>query len=251
MARARCTSVAQPPAWPGAQVHADGSLRLGEVRAFQAEFMLTNVDLESIARLQSDVRRPNAGRVSGRITLNGRDPADVHGYRGKVQLDLDDASLVYMPVFRELDRFLGSSRGGLFEDGDLLATIANKQVNVEMLTLAGRLAQIHATGTVGFDQQLDLEVLVNTNQIISQSGQALVRLIPGLSDVLGRQDKEAAARVGNYLSTKLLKLRVQGTIRNPVINTDPGVVVAETAVGFFAGVLKLPLGFLVGGCRRY
>ena len=82
-------------------------------------------------------------------------------------------------MFREIDRFLGSARGGLFEDGDFSATIANHQVDVDPLTLQGRLAQLHASGTVGFDGQLNLEVLINTNQIISQTGQALVALIPG------------------------------------------------------------------------
>jgi translocation and assembly module TamB len=227
----------------GGQVHGDGWFRLGDDRSFHGEIQLSGIDLESISRFQSDTRRPTSGRVSGRITLGGHDPAALQSYRGKLSLDLDDASLVYLPVFREIDRFLGSARGGLFEDGDLEATIANRQVVVEMLTLEGRVAQLHATGTVGFDQQLDLEVLINTNQIIPQTGQALVRLVPGLSDVVGRNE-QASLRFANFLSTRLLKLRVTGTVRNPSVIADPGVVVADTAVGFFAGVLKLPLGLV-------
>lgn len=112
-----------------------------------------------------------------------------------------------------------------------------------MFTLEGRLVQLHATGTVGFDGQLNLEVLINTNQIIPETGQALVARIPGLRDVLGRS-RDAVLKVSNFLSNRLLKLRVSGTIRNPSVAIDPSIVVAETAVAFFAGVLKLPLGFL-------
>ena len=85
-----------------------------------------------------------------------------------------------LPVFRELDRFLGAARGGLFERGHLTGTVAGRQVVVEPLTLEGRLAQVHGAGTVGLDGQLNLEMLINTNQIIPQTGQALVGLIPGL-----------------------------------------------------------------------
>lgn len=227
----------------GGHAQGDASFRFGADRTFQVDLGLAGVDLETIARVESEARRPATGRLNGRVTLHGSDPAQPRGYRGRVVLDLDDASLVALPVFRELDRFLGSARGGLFEDGDLTGTIANRQILVEQLTLEGRLAQLHATGTIGFDGQVNLEVLVNTNQIIPQTGQALANLIPGLNGVVGR-DREATLRVANFLSNRLLKLRVTGTLRNPSVAADPGIVVAGAAVGFFTGVLKLPLGLV-------
>ena len=50
--------------------------------------------------------------------------------------------------------------------------------------------------------------------------------------------------VGGFLSNKLLKFRVVGTVSHPSINADPAVLVGEAAVGFFAGVLRLPLNLL-------
>jgi translocation and assembly module TamB len=228
----------------GGQVHGDAWFHLGVDRSFHGDLNLAALDLEAITRLSPEVSRPATGRISGRINVEGPDPAQAEKYRGKILLDLTDASLVSVPVFREIDRMLGSASGGLFEDGDLVATIANRHLIVEAFTLNGRLAQLHATGTVGFAGQLDLNVLVNTNQIISQTGEALARLIPGLSDVQSRRDSQATMRVASFLSNRLLKLHVTGTIHNPSINANPGLVVAETAVVFFAGVLKLPLGVL-------
>jgi translocation and assembly module TamB len=227
----------------GGQARADASFRVGDDRSFQVDVSVAGVDLETIARLGSDARRPASGKISGRVTVEGTDPAIPRCYRGKLRLDLNDASLVALPVFRELDRFLGSARGGLFEDGDLTGTIANRQLVLDTFTLEGRLAQLHVTGTVGFDGQLNLEVLVNTNQIIPQTGQALVALIPGLSGVRNR-NREATLQVANFLSNRLLKLRVTGTLRNPSVASDPGIGVADTAVNFFADVLKLPLGLI-------
>ena len=148
-----------------------------------------------------------------------------------------------IPVFRELDKFLGSSSGGIFEDGDLIGVVAHKSLVIETLTLAGRLAQVHGTGTVGFDGKLNLEMLVNTNQLIPQTGQALVAIIPGLREVAGIR-QQATARVAGYLGSRLLKLRVTGTVRNPAVAIDATISVPETAVGFFGGVLKLPLEIL-------
>jgi translocation and assembly module TamB len=227
----------------GGQIRGEGSIRLGADRSFQGEVVLAAVDLESVARVLSTARRPASGRISGRISLNGPDPAEVARYRGRVVLDLDDASLLALPILSALDRFLGSASGGIFEDGDLVGTFANRQLIVENFTLQGRLAQVQATGTVGFDGQVNLVVLINTNQIIPQTGQALLMSIPGLRNVIGRSE-QATLQVANFLSNRLLKVRVTGTVKNPSVALDPTIVVADTAVAFFAGVLKLPLGLL-------
>ena len=138
--------------------------------------MLADIDLEAILRIESDIRRPASGKISGRITLAGPTRAAAR-YRGKVVLDLTDASLVSSPSSAR-STVSSAPRGGLFEDGDLIGTIANRQLIVEKFTLVGRLVQLHATGTVGFDGQLNLEVLINTNQTIPETGQALVRTDP-------------------------------------------------------------------------
>ena len=195
-----------------------------------------------LSKLQSTGKRPATGKISGKISLSGPDPEQTAKIRGKVDLDLDDASLVELPVFKELDRFLGSARGGgLFEDGNLHGTIYNRTLFVEQLTLNGRLIQVHATGTVTFDGGLNLEVLVNTNQVIPQSGLALVNLIPGLSQAIGRGE-ETFLRIAGFLENRLLKFRVTGSVGNPNVQLDPSVAVGDSAVGFFSAVLKVPVG---------
>ena len=224
----------------GGNVSGNVLVRLGEERSFHSEVQLDNVDLEVISRLESIGKKSASGKVSGKVSLNGPNPNQVARMRGRVDIDLDDASLVEMPVIRELDRFLGSARGGgLFEDGDLHGTIANRTLFVEQLTLEGKLIQIHATGSVTMEGSLNLEVLVSTSQVIPQSGLALINVIPGLGTAIGRGE-EAALRVASFLSDKLLKFRVGGTIKSPTVQLDPGVAVGDGAVGFFSNVFKLP-----------
>jgi translocation and assembly module TamB len=227
----------------GGQASGDARLNLGIDRSFQGDVQLVALDLATLIRTETEAVRPGSGKVNGRVTVAGPDPDDLRRLRGRVVIDLDDASVGSLPVFRELDRFLGSASGGLFEDGDLVGTLGHGQLAVEELTLVGRTVQMHATGSVGFDTRLDLVVLVNTSQLIPETGQALVGIIPGLGDAMGRRD-EAVRSVAGFLSNRLLKFRVGGTLRNPSINIDPAVVVSSAAVGFFGDVLKLPAGLL-------
>ncbi len=102
----------------GGQVQGDAQFRIGLDHSFQGDFQLAGLDLEAITRVQSDAAHPASGRVSGKLSLNGAHPADPSKYRGKINLELTDASLFSVPVFREIDRFLAppgadcSSAGG-------------------------------------------------------------------------------------------------------------------------------------------
>jgi translocation and assembly module TamB len=226
----------------GGSVRGNGWIRLGQDRTFQTDLQLSDVDLEILTRLEGAGKKPASGKLSGKISVGGPDPTRYGNLRGRVDLDLDDASLVELPVVRELDRFLGAARGGgLFEDGDLHGTIANKTFFVESLTLQGRLVQIHATGSIAFGGDLNLEVLVNTGQTIPQSGAALVGVIPGLGEAIGRSE-EVLLRMASFLSSRLLKFRVTGTVGNPVVQIDAGVAVGDAAAGFFAGALQVSGG---------
>ena len=94
--------------------------------------------------------RPVPGQISGYVNVYGSDPANPQSYRGELDFDLDQASLVDIPLLDELDRSLGSTQGGVFDDGDVHGTIADRKVIIQALTLVGPLAQVHSTGTVDF-----------------------------------------------------------------------------------------------------
>lgn len=227
----------------GGRLTGDARFGLGADRSFQLDNQIQAVDIESTLRVFSDARKPASGKVSGKIVVSGPDLPHIDKYRGRIDLEIHDASLFELPVFRQLERFLGATRGGVFEDGEIHASIGNRQIQVDSLTLTGRLVQLHASGTVGFDGRLDLAVLINTNQVIGQTGQALARIVPAVTDPSGRR-AGALPRFASFLSNRLLKFRVTGTLASPSVDLNPAVAVGEGAVGFFAGVLKLPLELL-------
>ncbi len=223
----------------GGSVRGSAWNRFGLDRAFQSELQLAGVDLEALSKFHPTGKKAPTGKVSGKITLQGPNPEHIDKIRGRVDLDLDDASLFEMPLFKELDRFLGSSGGGLFDDGDVHGTIANRTLFLEQMTLTGRLVQIHATGSITFNGGLNLEILVNTNANLSQPELALLNVIPGLGRALG-EGEEALRRVTSVLESSLLKFRVTGTTTNPHVQLDPGIAIGSAAVGFFSSVIRVP-----------
>lgn len=222
----------------GGRAWGTGLLRLGSETGHAGTIEFAALDLETLARALAFHGGHASGKLNGKIAWTGQDPARFAALRGTVDLDLDDAELFEMPILRQLGQFLGASQSGVFNDGDLHGMLDGDRLVVEECTLAGRLVQLHATGTVGFDGRLNLMVVVNTTQIITETGQALLGLL-GLNR--GARRPEFVSRFGGLLSNRLLKFRVTGTVAHPTVNTDPTVLVTEGAVNFFADVLKLPL----------
>ena len=226
----------------GGLLQGNSWMRLGSDRSYQSDLRLEGVDLEVLSRLGAISSKASAGKLTGSVSVNGPDPSNLGKLRGRYHFDITDATLVALPVLRELDRFLGGSRGGgLFDDGEIRGNISNETLDIEQLTLRGRLVQVHAIGSVTFRGGLNLEVLVNTNQTIGQSGSTLVDSVPGLGEVLGKSER-LVLKLASFLSSRLLKFRVTGTAQNPTVTLDPSVDVGDSAVGFFSGVLKVPVG---------
>ena len=224
----------------GGLLQGNSWMRLGSDRSFQSDLKLVGVDLEVLSRIGAISSKASGGKLSGMLSINGPDPGELSKMRGRFNFDINDATLVALPIFRELDKFLGASRGGgLFDEGEVRGNIGNETLYIEQCTLSGRLVQIHAVGSVTFKGNLNLEVLVNTNQQISQSGMTLLNVIPGLSEILGQSEK-VLLKLTSFLSSRLLKFRVTGNIQNPNVAIDPSVNVGDSAVGFFSNALKLP-----------
>jgi translocation and assembly module TamB len=220
----------------GGRVGGEAHFWLGDRRDFRARLVVDGVDLRVISREEMGTR-PVPGRLSGYINVYGADPANLLTYRGDLDFDLDQASLVDIPLLDELDRQLGSTQGGVFEDGDLHGTIYDRKVRIDQLTLAGPLAQVHATGTMDFDGRLNLEVVVNNNRGIYQSGQAIMARAPNVADEVARRASQID-QVRDFVSSKLMKFRITGTIRDPIANVDRSIN-PRAAIGFFLKTMRL------------
>jgi translocation and assembly module TamB len=220
----------------GGRVGGEVHFALGDRRDFRARLFVDDVDLRVVSRDEIGIR-PVPGRLSGYVNVYGTDPANPFSYRGDLDFDLDQASLVDIPLLDELDRSLGSTQGGVFDDGDLHGTIYDRKVHIDELTLVGPLAQVHAAGTMDFDGRLNLEVVVNNNRGIYQSGQAIMARAPNVADEVARRASQVQ-QVRDFVSARLMKFRITGTIRDPIANVDRSIN-PRAALGFFLKTMRL------------
>ena len=194
------------------------------------------MDLRVISREEMS-SRPVPGQISGFVNVYGTDPSNPLSYRGELSFDLDQASLVDIPLLDELDRSLGSTGGGVFDDGDIHGTIIERKIQIDNLTLVGPLAQVHAQGTVDFDGRLNLEVVVNNNRGVYQSGQAILSRAPAVADEVARRASQID-QVRDFVSSRLMKFRITGTIRDPIANVNRSIN-PTAALGFFLKTMRL------------
>jgi translocation and assembly module TamB len=220
----------------GGRVGGEAHFTLGNRRDFRTRLVVDDVDLRVISRDQMG-SRPVPGRLSGYVNVYGSDPAQPFGYRGELEFDMDQASLVDIPLLDELDRSLGSIQGGVFDDGDLHGVIADRKVYIDRLTLVGPLAQVHAAGTLDFDGRLNLEVVVLNNRGIPESGQVIMSRSPAVADEVARRAAQID-QVRDFVSTRLMKFRITGTIRDPIANVDRSIN-PRAAIGFFLKTMSL------------
>ncbi len=220
----------------GGRLGGEAHFVMGDRRDFRARLSVDDVDLRVISREEMGTR-PVPGRLSGYINVYGTDPSNPVSYRGDLDFDLDQASLVDIPLLDELDRQLGSAQGGVFDDGDIHGTISERKVHIDQLTLVGPLAQVHATGTVDFDGRLNLEVVVNNNRGVYESGQVIMARAPNVADEVARRASQID-QVRDFVSSRLMKFRITGTIRDPIANVDRSIN-PRAALGFFLKTMRL------------
>ncbi len=220
----------------GGRIGGEAHFAVGNRRDFRARLTVDDVDLRILSREEMGTRSV-PGRLSGFASIYGTDPANPTSYRGEMVFDLDQASLVDIPLLDELDRSLGSTGGGVFDDGDIHATIAERKLYIQQLTLVGPLMQVHATGTMHFDGRLNLEVVVNNTRGVYQSGQAIMARSPDVADEVARRASQID-QVRDFVSSRLMKFRISGTIRDPIVNTDRSIN-PGAAMGFFLKTMTL------------
>ncbi len=162
----------------------------------------------------------------------------IHDYTGKIDADLTGASIVDVPILEGLDDALGSARGAVFDEGDLHARLAHGQVHVDRLALVGPLAQVHATGTIGLDGRLDLRAFVNTNDIVPENGRIAIGQISNAARDVRSKD-QAIDRMADFLSTRLMKFRIRGTLAHPSYSVDGSIHVDRIALAFFVETMKV------------
>jgi hypothetical protein len=215
----------------GGHVDARMLARMGNNNSFNFGMTFSQVDLETITHILLPSGTTATGKLNGEMRLEGPSFEHLSKLRGKILVDLDDASLLNLPVLGDVAKFLGIGKGSVFQDGDLAATIADNRLSIDRFTLVGKILQLHSRGTIDRKGHLNLKVVVNMSELISAPAQLVMTFLPSRRGA-------GYVRMRDFLSNQLIKIRVTGTIQSPNIARDSSIELDEDQTGFFADFLR-------------
>jgi hypothetical protein len=217
------------------------SWRWGTGARLEGQILFHGVDLRTALRQATDISQLGSGQVSGRIDLGGSDLRSVDDLTANLEATLQQTQALEYPVLIQLTPFLmpGGASQAVFRSGELRARLAGGVVRVQRLTLTSSLLQMVIEGTVTLQGRLNLEVWANTGRLAPNPN--FLRLLGLRIPAAGPIPVALLLEAGNYLSNRLLHLRVGGTIRSPSIQIDPFVLVTEEALRYFVGWSRLPV----------
>lgn len=211
-----------------------GELDWDRELSFRGNSRLVSLDLRRLLRGMVSASSVPSGRLNGQLEFSGNRVRSMRDVRGSFEGTLGDAQALRLPVMSALTPALGGGQvaSSVFEDSDIRLSLARGRVEVERLALVSSAVQILATGHVTLEGRLALDVTANLGQINTQTPLAralrtsLLVSAPTIQIAL-------LARANEWLTNRLLFLRVVGTTRSPTVQLRPGATVGREAIQFF------------------
>lgn len=199
----------------------------GTLRFFDAE-------LRSVLGRDSAAGGYAAGRLTGRLDFAAEDLRSVEDLSATFDATLGQAQVLEMPVLRQVVPFVGLTGGAAstrFQGGEVRGRLARGVFRFQRFSLTSPLLQLILEGNVTLAGRLDLDVTTGTGNLgFSGPGLRLLGLrLPAIGPLPFTLLTEASA----YLQHRLVHLRITGTVRNPIVQVEPKLLLTEEAVRFF------------------
>jgi translocation and assembly module TamB len=177
-----------------------------------------------------------SGRMNGTFNFTGRNVRSLNDVSGLLVAQLGEGPVLDAPVFNRIAEYIvpsPGSQGGLvqFNGGDLRARLVGGQFRVERLALSGPKAQLFIEGVVGLTGRLDLDVVAVTNQLGLDP--RVLRAFGLRLPLAGPVPIGLILEVASFLSNRTVRLKVTGTVDQPIVQVNVGQILTEEAIRFF------------------
>ena len=222
-----------------------GELHWGRELELQGLARLSSINLRTLLRgVTSSASVPN-GRLDGRLEFSGSRIRSMNDLRGSFVGTLGDAQVLRLPVMEAIVPALGSGQlsASAFDSSDIQLSLARGEVEVDRLAFASSAVQLLVTGRATLEGRLDLDVMAHLGQINTRT--PLARALRASLLVAAPPAQLALlAQANDWLTNRLIFLRVGGTFRSPSVQLRPAATVGAEAVRFFLeGATGVPSGF--------
>lgn len=219
----------------------DATYDWGAFRRLDGRVTFNQLDLAALTRQATGSSRVGAGRVTGRFDFSSLDPRSLNDLTGNLTASLQETQAFQFPILQSLAPYIAPGQSSAtFTSGDLRARLGGGALQVQRMTVQGRTLQLYAEGRVQLEPgRLDLDVTANPGRIGPPVG--LIRRLGLRIPLTGAVPAALLLQATDALSNSLVRLRVMGTVRNPVITIQPLGALGEAAVRFFLLQSNVPL----------
>jgi hypothetical protein len=218
----------------GAQLSLAGGRIVGQVIArymdawsVDADFRLSRVDFTSIAG--SDYGR---GRLSGTMTIAGRNVQSFNDLTGVLSAKLHDAQASQLPLLGKIKNYVPGIASGAtqFGDGRIEANLKRGVIRVDEFYLASPRLQIYMTGLATLAGRLDLDATVATGDRIDS---LLARSLLARFALATAAPASLMVTANDFLSDRVIHLAIGGTFQRPTVRVEAFKSLREEAIRFF------------------
>jgi translocation and assembly module TamB len=217
------------------------SLTWGTGLRLDGHLRFFGLELRTLLHQMADLSQMGTGRFTGRLDFAGSDVRSVEDVTATLDGLMQQTQALQLPVLQQLLPFLpfGQSAAASFQRGDVRARLARGIVRIERMSFAGTWLQVFIEGTVTLQGRLNLEVTANTGQL--GASPSFLRLLGLRLPVAGPIPVGLLLQASTYLSNRVVHLRVNGTIRSPIIRIEPVALLTDEVVRFFVNQANLPV----------
>jgi hypothetical protein len=205
-------------------------------------FRFYRVDVVTLLRQFGSASQYGSGRLTGTLTLSGRNMRSVNDLQATLLANLEDSRAGDLPVFSDMWNVIpgATSSATRFDRGRVEARLARGVVTVQRLTLASSQLDLYITGTLNLAGRLALEAIVYTGQ---QENPLLARFLLQRLAELAAPPAALLASANELLANRVIRLEIGGTINRPVIRVRPLELLRDEIVRY---MLRRAAGAVVG-----
>lgn len=220
----------------GGRLNGEVSAAFGDTVTVEGRVKFVDLSFRTLLGKMGSSSGLGSGRMNGTFNFSGRNVRSVNDVTGLLVAQLGEGPVLDAPVFNRIAEYIvpsPGSQGGLvqFNGGELRARLAGGQFRVERLAMSGPKVQLFMEGTVGLTGRLDLDVVAVTNRIGLDP--RVLRALGVRLPMVGPVPVGLILEVTSFLSNRTIRLRVTGTMDQPIVQVNIGQLLSEEAIRYF------------------
>ncbi len=219
----------------GGRVTGEATVSWGTTAQAQGRLRFVDLSFRALLGQFGQSSGLGSGRMNGQFTFSGTDMRSINDLKGQLTATLGEGPVFDLPVFSQIAQYVVptvSARGLVqFNDGVLQGRLGGGQFHIDQLALTGAKAKLYMEGNVGLNGRLDLDVVAQTGQLGADP--RVLRLLGIRIPAIGPIPVGLILEVTSYLSNRVVRARVTGTLDQPVVNINVTSLLTEGAIRYF------------------